>query len=170
MKQVLRYSALFGPTQIDYDFFVGSCELTEQQVSALESAIICGWVQYYELENANAVTLHPLISDVFCNELKPDIEHCQELVIFAGAVAESIDEFDSEQRKLHILWLDHLAHNIHGKEMSIPFLLDYMNLIYLTEKDYKNAEWCNKTSIQMIYDLHEEEHFKPQLVRPKSIF
>ncbi|MGN0620639.1 MAG: tetratricopeptide repeat protein [Porcipelethomonas sp.] len=164
IKQVLRYAALFGPNRVDKEFFVESCELTAEQKTAMESAITCGWIQELVFPDSTAVTLHPLISDVLCHELKPDIEHCGDFILFAAALSEDIQDFDCEQRYLHIAWLDHTARNICGNSTKITFLLDNMNMIYMTEEDYESAKWCNERIVEMIYALHEEENFPRQIL------
>lgn len=164
VKQVLRYAALFGPNLIDRDFFMESCDLTLAQQQALSSVIQCGWMQAVELPDSHALTLHPLISDVLCEELKPDIVHCEGFILFAGAFVEKLQSCNWEQRDLHIAWLDHTARNIHGNSTKITFLLDNLNMVYMTEEDYDSAVWCNLKIVDMIYALHEEEHFPRQIL------
>lgn len=168
IKQVLRYAALFGPNRIDKEFFIDSCELTAEQKIAMESAITCGWIQEFVITDTIAVTIHPLASDVLCHELKPDIDHCADFILFAAVLSENVQDFDCEQRYLHIAWLDHTARNIHGNSTKITFLLDNLNMVYMAEEDYESAKWCNEKIVDMIYELHEEENFPRQLLNSYS--
>ena len=164
VKQVLRYAALFGPNRIDKEFFIDSCELTAEQKTAMESAIICGWIQEFTISDTTAVTIHPLVSDVLCHDLKPDIDHCADFILFAAVLSENVQDFDCEQRYLHIAWLDHTARNIHGNSTKITFLLDNLNMVYMAEEDYESAKWCNEKIVDMIYVLHEEDNYPRQLL------
>ncbi len=164
IKQVLRYAALFGANRIDKEFFIDSCELTAEQKTAMKSAIICGWIQEFTISDTTAVTIHPLVSDVLCHELKPDIDHCADFILFAAVLSENVQDFDCEQRYLHIAWLDHTARNIHGNSTKITFLLDNLNMVYMAEEDYESARWCNEKIVDMIYALHEEDNFPRQIL------
>lgn len=154
MKQILRYSALIGSNPIDTEDFLEYCELTDEQVSLLNSLINCGWIQYRKLEESDILLLHPLISEVLCNELKPDIAHCENFIEIAAGIAEDINIFDYEQRKQYIPWLHHTAHHIHGNAISIVILLDNLNFhIYMAEHDYENALWVHLHIVDMIHAL-----------------
>lgn len=163
MKQILRYSALIGPNPIDTDDFLEYCELTEEQISLLNSLINCGWIQYQELEKSDILLLHPLISEVLCNELKPDIEHCENFIECAAEIAEDINIFEYEKRKQYISWLHHTAHHIHGNSISIVTLLDYLNHnIYMEEHDYENELWVHLHIVDIVHELGGE--YKKELL------
>ncbi len=163
MKQILRYSALIGPNPIDTDDFLEYCELTDEQISLLNSLINCGWIQYQELEKSDILLLHPLISEVLCNELKPDIEHCENFIECAAEIAEDINIFDYEKRKQYIPWLHHTAHHIHGNSINIVTLLDHLNHnIYMEEHDYENALWVHLYIVDIVHALGGE--YKKELL------
>lgn len=164
IKQVLRYAALFGPNLIDKGFFIDICNLTEEQKTAMESAITCGWIQEFIITDATAVILHPLVSDVLCYELKPDAEHCGDFIETATVISSDLKDFDSEQRYLHIAWLEHTARNIHGNSTKITFFLYHLNMVYLAEEDYESAKWCNEKIVEMIYALPEDEECSRELL------
>lgn len=163
MKQILRYSALIGPNPIDTGDFLDFCELTDEQISLLNSLINCGWIQFQNLENYDILLLHPLISEVLCNELKPDIAHCEEFIKTAAGIAIDINTFDYEKREQYIPWLRHTARHIKGNSIYIVLLLDYLNLhIYMEECDFQSALWANQHIIEIVHEL-EGEHKKELL-------
>ena len=166
IKQVLRYSALIGPNLIDLDDYIFCCELTGEQCNALENAIKRGWIESFEVdEEKSYLSLHPLISDVLCNELKPDIGHCERFILSASFMTEEICNYSNDERERVILWLDHTAHTIQGYSPAVTMFLDDMCAnIYFIEYDIENVEWCHKKIIELIYDNNKQDNYKKQLL------
>jgi len=163
MKQVLRFAALIGPTPLYQSFFMDIMDMSELPISALDSVIQHGWIQLVIITESPILILHPLISEVLCEELKPDIEHCEDVIYVAAATLDDLLNFNADQRKLEITWLDHTAHNIHGNSDFITFFLNSMNhKVYMAEHDYKNAEWCNLRILDILETLGLQETFKLQ--------
>lgn len=159
MKQVLRYSALLGPYAVDIDTYLDFVNLSDEEIIAQDSLLKCGWLQITENNEECYLTIHPLICDVLCNELKPDIEHCEEFILNAADIAESIGGFEYENRKLRIQCLDHISYNIRGNSTAVIWMLYYMTTMYMHEADLQSAKWCNNRILEIIYSMGVEKEF-----------
>lgn len=165
MKQILRYAALFGPTPIVKQGFIALTGLTEVQIKTLDSAIQYGWLQLLSYETDYNVKLHPLISEVLCNELKPDAVQCEAFVIMAHLYTDCLVDMDSEQRAINIEWLDHMAHNIHGisEELS-KFYYFLCHNVYLDEHDFESMDWCAERVFEILSEMNLTDQYEERIV------
>lgn len=168
MKQILRCAALVGPNLISLSDFIFCSSLSDEQIDVLQDTVCRGWIQHIELENAKNdiyFLLHPLIADVLCEELKPDVEQCEDFIVSAADMTEEICNYGHDERRMTIQWLEHTAHTIRGNSPAITmFLDDLASNIYWQEHEYNRVQWCHERIIQMIYDMNEHEHYKLQLL------
>lgn len=161
MKEILSYEALIGPTPISAFDFDDLVNCTDKQCETLDELIILGWIQCYYIEDTPIINLHPLISDVLCEELKPDAVDCEEFLVSAAGFARDILDNDVDERKNQISWLLHIAHNIYGYATAITFFYHYlMEYILLPEHDYSNIEWCSQRIIQILDELGLQDEYK----------
>lgn len=161
MKQILRYEALIGSTPISVFDFGRLISCTEEQGNTLEELVALGWIQSFVVDEMPILLLHPLIADVLCEELKPDVAQCEEMMINAAGFAEEILDHDIEERKKQILWLNHIAHTIHGYSTAITFFFHYMmENILLPENDFENVEWYSHRIIQILDHLGLQEEYR----------
>ena len=164
MKQVLRYSALLGPYAVDIDTYLDFVNLSDEEIITQDRLLKCGWLQIMENNEECYLTIHPLICDVICNELKPDIEHCEEFILNAADIAESIGSFEYENRKLRIQCLDHISYNIRGNSTAVTWLFHHMSTMYMYEADYESAKWCNKKILEIIFSMGIEKEFSVEVL------
>lgn len=161
MKQILRYEALVGPTPISASDFGMLIRCTKEQGDILDELIILGWIQCYVVDDDPIITLHPLISDVLCEELKPNAEQCEDFLISATGFATDILDNEADERKKHISWLLHIAHNIYGDSTAITFFFhNLMEYVLLPAYDYTNVEWCSLRIIQILDNLGLQDEYK----------
>lgn len=152
MKQVLRNMALIGSTPFQKEGFINILNMSELPLEALESVIQQGWIQITIFPDIEAMNLHPLIGEVLCNELKPDVEHCEDMLITASATVDMLIDLNASQRQLEICWIDHLVHHIYGADLFLCYVMEKLNdKVYMVEQDYQNAEWC---CLRIIDDLN----------------
>lgn len=158
-KYVLSNLALIGPTLITLDYLDEICKWNADQKSALNTMITGGWVQKIQLDEYSCTTLHPLISEVLCNQLKPDCNVCETLVINSAVIADNIDDTgNADERKATVQWLGHLAENIHGKSPELALFYDKMIYpVYLGEDNYKKALWCIEKGLDILDDTEPDE-------------
>lgn len=164
MKQMLRYFALLGPYTIEAGIFGEFTSFREEDIEVLDSLIANGWVQEIFKEDDVYVLAHPLICDVLCNELKPDIEHCEEFILSSEYMTRMLVGQKSENRKLIFQRLDHIAHNIYGESTAITYFFNTLSSVYMEENEYDNARWCYKRNIEILHNINEKDNFKLELL------
>lgn len=161
MKQILRYEALIGPTPISASDFGHLISCTQEQGDTLDELIDLGWIQCFVDDETPFILLHPLIADVLCEELKPDVVHCGEMMIHAAGFAMDFLDHGLDERKTQTIWLNHIAHTIHGYSTKITFCFQKLiNNVYMPAKDYENAEWCSRRIIQILNHLGYQDKYK----------
>lgn len=165
MKQMLRYFALLGPYTIEAGTFGEFTSFGEEDIEVLDSLIANGWVQEIFKEDDVYVSTHPLICDVLCNELKPDIEHCEEFILSSEYMTHMLVGQKSENRKIIFLCLDHIAHNIYGDSTAIVCFFYALSSVYMEENEYDNARWCYKRNIEILHNINEQDNFKLELLK-----
>lgn len=161
MKQILRYAALVGPSPISPSDFCFLIQCTEKMGDVLDNLILLGWIQCYYIDESLIVNLHPLISDVLCEELKPNADECEDFLVIAAGFAEDILDNNADERKNKTMWLKHIAHNIYGNSTAITFFYhNLMEYILVPMEDFRNVEWCSHRIIQILDYLGLQETFK----------
>ena len=104
-----------------------SASRSDEQIDVLQDTVCRGWIQHIELENAENdiyFLLHPLIADVLCEELKPDVEQCEDFIVSAADMSEEICNYGHDERRMTIQWLEHTAHTIRGNSPAITMFWD----------------------------------------------